>query len=163
MPSGIKSVNFRRASLILPSNIFFFIVLPLITNFIGGRLDEILHLPTVSLGFIEFIAALFLLILGGYFVLESIRILFVKGEGIPLGDVISSDQSNQLVTEGVYENTRNPMLFGYLLALCGLGLLAQSFSFSLILPGFYESLGFLAEEERGTFSRKEVRREISPL
>jgi protein-S-isoprenylcysteine O-methyltransferase Ste14 len=148
LTSKIKAINPRRVSLILPSSIFFFVVVTLLTNFIGGKLDMMLHLPAVNLGFIEVIAPLFLLAFGGYYVLESIRVLFVKGGGIPLGDVISSDQSIHLVTEGVYEKTRNPMLFGYLLALCGLGLLAQSPSFSLILPSFYLGLWIFWQKKR---------------
>ncbi len=127
----------RKFSLILPSSIFFFIILPLITAFFGGKLDEILQLPAIRLGFIEFMSAFAFLVLGGYYVFESIRILLIEGGGIPLGDVIPSDQSIQLVTKGVYRNTRNPMLFGYILVLCAVGILAKSFSFALILPGFY--------------------------
>lgn len=127
----------RKLSLILPSSIFFFIFLPLITAFFGGKLDEILHLPAIRLGFIELLSVFSFLVVGGYYVFESIRILLIEGEGIPLGDIIPSDQSIQLVTKGVYRDTRNPMLFGYVLVLCALGILAKSFSFALILPGFY--------------------------
>ena len=47
--------------------------------------------------------------------MESIRILLVRGRGIPLGDVFPEDQTTELITTGVYSQTRNPMLFGYLL------------------------------------------------
>ena len=133
---GLKG-KLRKLSLILPSSIFFFIILPLITAFLGGKLDEILHLPVIRLGFIEFLSVFSFFIVGGYYVFESIRILLIEGGGIPLGDVIPSDQSIQLVTKGVYRNTRNPMLFGYILVLCALGILAKSFSFALILPCLY--------------------------
>jgi protein-S-isoprenylcysteine O-methyltransferase Ste14 len=132
-----KLARTRKLLLILPSSIFFFILLPLITAFFGGKLDKILHLPAISFGFLQFLSVLFLLVVGGYYVFESIKILLKEGGGIPLGDVIPSDQSIQLLTKGVYKNTRNPMLFGYILVLCALGILAKSFSFALILPGFY--------------------------
>ena len=127
----------RKLSLILPSSIFFFIILPLITASIGGKLDEILYLPSLTLGFIEFLSVFSFLVVGGYYVFESIRILLIEGGRIPLGDVIPSDQSVHLITRGVYKNTRNPMLFGYILVLSALGILAKSFSFALILPGLY--------------------------
>jgi protein-S-isoprenylcysteine O-methyltransferase Ste14 len=78
-----------------------------------------------------------LLAYGGYFVIESIRVLLDEGGGVPLGDLIPSDQSRVLVTSGVYSRTRNPMLFGYFLCLCGLGLLEGSLSSAFSLPLIY--------------------------
>jgi len=54
-----------------------------------------------------------------------------------MGDLIPSDQSRTLITSGVYSRTRNPMLFGYLLCLCGLGLLEGSLSSAFLLPLIY--------------------------
>ncbi len=74
---------------------------------------------------------------GALVVYESIRALLVDGRGVPLGDLIPSQQSKRLITTGVYSYTRNPMLLGYLLALSGLGYAIRSPSATLILPAIY--------------------------
>ena len=132
--------SLRRYLLLIPSSVFFFIVVPIVTLYSGRLIDETLMLeinmwPNASAA----MGALFLL-LGGYFVLESIRVLLVTGGGIPLGDLIPSDQSEALVRDGVYSMTRNPMLFGYLLALSGGGLLTSSFSTAFVFPLLYTAL-----------------------
>lgn len=66
--------------------------------------------------------------------MESIRLLLVQGGGIPLGDVLQKDQTEQLITKGVYSDTRNPMLFGYLLCFIAIGLLMNSISIALVIP-----------------------------
>jgi protein-S-isoprenylcysteine O-methyltransferase Ste14 len=81
--------------------------------------------------------SLTILLVGGYYVVESIRILFVQGAGVPLGDVFPNDQSTNLITTGVYGQTRNPMLFGYLLCLISLGIVMISISIALIIPTLY--------------------------
>jgi protein-S-isoprenylcysteine O-methyltransferase Ste14 len=132
--------SLRRYLLLIPSSVFFFIAVPLFTLHSGRLIDETFMLelnmwPNASAA----MGVLFLL-LGGYFVLESIRVLLVTGGGIPLGDLIPSDQSEALVRDGVYSLTRNPMLFGYLLALSGGGLLISSFSTTFIFPLLYTAL-----------------------
>jgi protein-S-isoprenylcysteine O-methyltransferase Ste14 len=129
----------RRRLLLIPSSVFFFIVVPIATLYSGRLLDGALRLgphPSIAckLVGVTFLAS------GGYFVLESIRVLLVTGQGIPLGDIIPSDQSLNLVREGVYSLTRNPMLFGYLLALSGAGLMVCSFSTAVLLPLLYMAL-----------------------
>jgi protein-S-isoprenylcysteine O-methyltransferase Ste14 len=131
--------SLRRYLLLIPSSVFF-IMVPVVTLIAGEVLDEALKLelnlwPTAS----TTVGTLFL-VSGGYFVLESIRILLVTGKGIPLGDLIPSDQSKVLLIEGVFSMTRNPMLFGYLLALSGVGLLILSFSATFIFPLLYTAL-----------------------
>ena len=69
--------------------------------------------------------------------IESIRILLVRGKGIPLGDVFTEDQSTELITTGIYAQTRNPMLFGYLLVLVALGILMRSISIAFIIPSVF--------------------------
>ncbi|MCB2172822.1 isoprenylcysteine carboxylmethyltransferase family protein, partial [archaeon] len=75
-----------------------------------------------------------LILVGGYYVVESIRILLAKGKGIPLGDIFPEDQSTELITTGIYAQTRNPMLFGYLLCLIAVGLLLKSPSIAFVIP-----------------------------
>jgi len=130
----------RRALLLIPSSVAFFIVVPIITFYFGGLLDENLMPEIVAWPGVGTAVGAFLLLVGGFFVLESIRALLVKGNGVPLGDLIPSDQTEALVVEGVYSMTRNPMLFGYLLALSGGGLLLRSFSAAFVAPLLYAAL-----------------------
>jgi len=130
----------RRYLLLLTSSVFFFVVVPMVTLYSGSLIDEVL-LPSLNIWSTASAAvALLFLLFGGYFVLESIRVLLVTGGGIPLGDLIPSAQSETLVRDGVYSLTRNPMLFGYLLALSGVGLLTRSFSVALAFPLLYTAI-----------------------
>ena len=129
----------RRYLLLIPSSVFFFIIVPIFTLFSARLLDEALMLSLNAWYAGAAVGTLFLLV-GGYFVLESIRVLLVTGGGIPLGDLIPSDQSEALVRDGVYSKTRNPMLFGYLLALSGSGFLISSFSMAFTFPLLYTAL-----------------------
>lgn len=127
----------RKILLIIPSSIIFFLIVPVISLIFGRRLDMFLGLNSLELGTTETLFSLGLLLVGGYYVIESIRILLVRGGGIPLGDVFPEDQSTELITEGVYGQTRNPMLFGYLLCLIAMGILMKSISVTIIIPGGY--------------------------
>jgi len=127
----------RKILLIIPSSIIFFLIVPVISLIFGRRLDMFLGLNSLELGTTETLFPLGLLLVGGYYVIESIRILLVRGDGIPLGDVFPEDQSTELITEGVYGQTRNPMLFGYLLCLIAMGILMKSISVTIIIPGGY--------------------------
>jgi protein-S-isoprenylcysteine O-methyltransferase Ste14 len=126
-----------RRILIIPSSVFFFLIVPSATFVVGGRLDWLLGLPLIRQSLLVAVGALSLLVYGGYFVIESIRVLLDEGGGVPLGDLIPSDQSRALIVTGVYSKTRNPMLFGYFLFLCGLGLLEGSLSSAFLLPLIY--------------------------
>ena len=134
------NVGYRRLLLIIPSSIIFFILVPLISLFFGGKLDQVLGLQALRLGLPGTIITGILLLVGCYYVLESIKVLFVEGRGIPLGDVFPEDQSTELVTSGVYSQTRNPMLFGYLLCLIAMGIMMNSVSIAFIIPASF--IGF---------------------
>ena len=127
----------RKILLIIPSSIFFFLLVPLFSFFFGRHLDLLLELNTFNLGLMGILLSLTILLIGGFYVVESIRILLVQGEGIPLGDVFPNDQSANLITTGVYGQSRNPMLFGYLLCLISLGMVMKSISTTLIIPILY--------------------------
>jgi protein-S-isoprenylcysteine O-methyltransferase Ste14 len=127
----------RKILLIIPSSVFFFLFVPLFSFFFGRRLDLFLELNAFDLGWMRILLSLTILLVGGYYVVESIRILFVQGAGVPLGDVFPNDQSTNLITTGVYGQTRNPMLFGYLLCLISLGIVMISISIALIIPTLY--------------------------
>jgi protein-S-isoprenylcysteine O-methyltransferase Ste14 len=127
----------RKFGLITLSSIFFFIIVPSLTIFLGVRIDEIISPDYIEIGVFRIIISLLFFLTGAYYVLESIRVLYSKGGGVPLGDVFPEDQSLELLEEGIYAQTRNPMLFGYLLCIISVGVYLQSFSITLLLPGVY--------------------------
>ena len=120
--------------LIVPSSVFFFILVPLASSTVGRRIDALLGLPMLEPGIVGIVAVASLLLVGAYYVLGSIRVLFVEGGGVPLGDVLPINQSTELVTSDVYHSTRNPMLFGYLLCLIAQGVALNSVTTAFIIP-----------------------------
>ena len=130
----------RKILLIIPSSIIFFLIVPVISIIFGRRLDRVLRITPLDLGTLGTLFSIVLILVGGYYVIESIRILLVRGGGIPLGDVFPEDQSTELITEGIYGQTRNPMLFGYLLCLIAMGILMKSISVTIIIPAGFTIL-----------------------
>jgi len=132
--------SIRKILLIIPSSIIFFLLVPIISVFFGRRLDVFLGLSQTDLGVLTTPVSGVLILVGGYYVVESIRILLAKGKGIPLGDIFPEDQSTKLITTGIYAQTRNPMLFGYLLCLIAVGLLLRSPSIAFVIPTVFIAL-----------------------
>lgn len=130
----------KKNFLIVFSSVIFFLILPVLTLYVGNYVDQYLRLNPIGWNLPRITLSTLLLIIGFYYVLESIRILLVKGQGIPLGDVFPKEQSSELITSGVYAQTRNPMLFGYLLSIISLGLLRNSISIAFIIPIFFTIL-----------------------
>jgi protein-S-isoprenylcysteine O-methyltransferase Ste14 len=127
----------RNRLWLIPSSLFFFIAVPLATVHLGGKMDAMAGLEAFPGRPYGYTLGLPLLLVGPWVTLESIRVLLVEGQGVLLGDLVSSEQSTTLITEGIYARMRNPMLLGYLMALLGLGLVRQSVSASFVLPGAY--------------------------
>jgi len=132
--------SIRKILLIIPSSIIFFLLVPIISVFFGRRLDVFLGLSQTDLGVLTTPVSGVLILVGGYYVVESIRILLAKGKGIPLGDIFPEDQSTKLITTGIYAQTRNPILFGYLLCLIAVGLLLRSPSIAFVIPTVFIAL-----------------------
>ncbi len=141
LPSDVfnkrMNIECKKLLMIMPSSVIFFLLIPLGSLFFGKTMDGFLGFEAMSLGLTGILTATVLLLVGGYYVLESIRILFKKGRGIPLGDFFPEDQSTELITTGIYGQTRNPMLFGYLLCLIALGLLVNSVTSTFIVPTLF--------------------------
>jgi len=130
----------RKILLIIPSSIIFFLLVPIISVFFGRHLDMFLGLSQTDLGVLTTPVSGVLILVGGILLVESIRILYAKGKGIPLGDIFPEDQSTKLITTGIYAQTRNPMLFGYLLCLIAVGLLLRSPSIAFVIPTVFIAL-----------------------
>jgi len=130
-------VGNRKISLTLLSSVIFFLLVPAGALYIGGKIDRILDIVNFDFGFTGKILSVPLFLVGAYYVIESIRILLVRGKGVPLGDVFPKDQTSELITKGVYSQTRNPMIFGYLACVCAVGLSLNSVSTTFIIPLFF--------------------------
>jgi protein-S-isoprenylcysteine O-methyltransferase Ste14 len=132
--------NRAKALWLIPSSLFFFIFLPSLTLITAQFIENSLSIRQL-LGQSCVYTGLPFLIYGGYYILESIRILFSKGDGVPLGDLLPEEQSRILVIDGVYKRTRNPMLYGYLISFLGLGFILNSpitaFFFPLVYLGIW--------------------------
>jgi protein-S-isoprenylcysteine O-methyltransferase Ste14 len=124
----------RKILLIIPSSVIFFLLVPVFSVFFGKTLDTFLGLSPLSFGIVTSPISIVLLLVGGYYVIESIRILLAKGKGIPLGDIFPKDQTTELITTGIYAQTRNPMIFGYFLCLIAVGLVLKSPSIAFLIP-----------------------------
>lgn len=111
---------------IIIAAILFPVLIPGILLLLGQRLDSILF--SLTLYPIFNIVGVFIIVIGFLLSLASIWQLHRLGSGMPWGDVSPDDQSSNLVTDGVYKHSRNPMLLGFGLYLMGVGLFFGSFS-----------------------------------
>jgi protein-S-isoprenylcysteine O-methyltransferase Ste14 len=129
--------EFRKLLFVIPSSVIFFLIVPVVSVVFGEKLNTFLGLNPMMRGTAGTVLAVVLFLIGGYYVLESIRVLFIKGKGIPLGDILPEEQTTELITTGIYSQTRNPMLFGYLLCLITMGIALNSYSIALIIPSAF--------------------------
>jgi len=113
---------------------FIFVAVPILTYLIGKYLDRTLLLPefppfpvNLAVGFGVF---MFGLVIG----IKSTRMLYLKGRGLPWGEVKRKAQSTRLVTTGIYACCRNPMTFGYSLLPCGMGIMFMSPAMTFLIP-----------------------------
>jgi protein-S-isoprenylcysteine O-methyltransferase Ste14 len=120
---------------LIPSSLFFILV-PVVTLAAAGHVESALGLLTMSPAPYAY-SGLVMIAYGGYYVAESIRVLLVDGGGVPLGDLVPDEQSSSLLVDGIYSRTRNPKLYGYLVALMGLGVLRGSFLAAVAFPLLY--------------------------
>jgi protein-S-isoprenylcysteine O-methyltransferase Ste14 len=111
-----------------------FVIMPIITYFVGKWVDEVLTLPqyppfpfNLVFGFSIFASGLGLGI-------KSTRLLYMYGAGLPWGEARTIDQSSKLVTTGLYKYTRNPMILGYSMLPVGMGFMFQSMGMATIIP-----------------------------
>ncbi len=112
----------------LAAYLLIFILAPIVSFVVGNWLDAKLSLPrfpafpiNLFLGIIVFFSGLSLGI-------NSTRLLYSKGLGLPWGELNHAARSSRLVTSGPYAYSRNPIVLGYSLLPCGMGIMFQSLS-----------------------------------
>lgn len=114
--------------------LLFVVVIPLTTWWVGKWVDTVLLLPLFPPFPWNFIIGPIVLASGVGIAWGSIYQLYSAGHGLPWGDVDDAAQSTELVTTGLYQYTRNPMILGFLILLSGVGWVVQSITAIIIIP-----------------------------
>ena len=131
-----ESQKERRVSWrIIPVIVLLFVVVIPLTTWWGGKwVDMVLWLPVFPPFPWNFIIGPIVLASGVGIGWGSIYQLYRAGHGLPWGDVDDAAQSTELVTTGLYQYTRNPMILGFLILLSGVGWVVQSITAIVIIP-----------------------------
>lgn len=110
----------------LSTYLLIFVIAPVLTYVIGRWIDAYFSLPAfppfpynLSIGLGVFFSGLAIGI-------KSTRQLYSEGLGLPWGEVLRETQTTSLVTTGLYAYTRNPMVLGYSILPCGMGIMFRS-------------------------------------
>jgi protein-S-isoprenylcysteine O-methyltransferase Ste14 len=127
----VKYPRIRLKHLLVYTSIF---IVVLILIFIIGRvLDDIFLLPRFPQFPINIILGSVIFFSGLAIGIKATRALFKKGQGLPWGEFNGRSQTQKLVTNGIYAYTRNPMVLGYSLLPCGMGIMFRSLSMTLFI------------------------------
>nr|MDO8079429.1 isoprenylcysteine carboxylmethyltransferase family protein [Candidatus Freyarchaeota archaeon] len=138
---GEKARNRKRIAALIGGGILFVVILPIICIYVSQLIDSWFGFPKlIPMPFNFVIAAIFFAV-GFFWAIWSNVNLFRKGEGTPVPT--SETQTRKLVLNGAYKYTRNPMMFGYLLILIGLGFLFNSLFLTLGITSIY-TVGLVA-------------------
>ena len=125
----------RRITAQIISALFFIIVLPLIGIYLSSYIDDVVGFNRITNFPYNTILGLLIFTFGSLWTIWSNMDLFKKGKGSPVP--LKRTETTQLVISGHYIYTRNPMAFGYLCILVGLGFFVNSISmiciFSIIV------------------------------
>jgi protein-S-isoprenylcysteine O-methyltransferase Ste14 len=112
----------------------FLVVIPLGSLYVGRVIDALIIPPSFQLPAILGVPIAFT---GFVLSIASIWQLYSIGKGMPWGDVAADEQSSKLITVGLYRYTRNPMLLGTWVLLCGAGLALGSPSMAFLLSTLF--------------------------
>ncbi len=111
-----------------------FIAAPILTYFVGSFLDALFLFPSFPPFPINLILGSAVFFTGLAIGIKATRTLFKRGRGLPWGEFNGKSQSRTLVTNGIYAYTRNPMVLGYSLLPCGMGIMFRSISMTILIP-----------------------------
>jgi len=121
-----------RLAAMLLAGVVFLILLPLVVVRVGPALDQLLGLPGLEIGALNYLLGGLLLVVGLFFGLWSNYVQMTRGRGTPLPIM----PTQELLTKGPYRYCRNPMTLGTILAYLGLGVMAGTVSGIILVLGF---------------------------
>jgi protein-S-isoprenylcysteine O-methyltransferase Ste14 len=121
-----------RIAAMLLAGVLFLILLPLIVVRVGPYLDQLLGLPRIEIGALNYILGGLLVVVGLFFGLWSNYVQMTRGRGTPLPIM----PTQELLTKGPYRYCRNPMTFGTILAYLGLGIAVGTVAGIALVLGF---------------------------
>lgn len=127
-----------------------FIAAPLLTFIIGRALDSLLMFPSFPPLPINLITGFTTFFSGLAIGIKSTKVLLKYGGGLPWGELNGDSQTRALVAVGPYAYSRNPMVLGYSLLPCGMGLMFQSLGMAIFVPALTVALATIvikAKEE----------------
>jgi protein-S-isoprenylcysteine O-methyltransferase Ste14 len=101
-------------------------VAPILTYIIGGWIDIALSLPRFPPFPINLLVGFGVFFSGLAIGSKSTRRLYREGLGLPWGEAVRETRTSKLVTTGLYAYTRNPMVLGYSMLPCGMGIMFRS-------------------------------------
>ncbi len=127
----MKNNKKKRIVALIFGGLLTIVIIPLIFYILSKPLDIYFNLEILIPVPYNWIIGTPIFIFGFFWSLISNIQLFTEGKGGPIPR--SGIQTQKLVIKGVYKYSRNPMLFGYILALIGLGFILNSLFF-IILP-----------------------------
>ena len=111
-----------------------FVAVPILTYIVGRFLDKTFLLPEFPPFPVNLAVGSGVFAFGLAIGIRSTRLLYLKGRGLPWGEVKRKAQSTILVTTGIYACCRNPMTFGYSLLPCGMGIMFRSPAMTFLIP-----------------------------
>ena len=111
-----------------------FVVVPVITYFTGSWIDRYLSLPAFPPFPVNLFFGFAVFYVGLKMGIRSTRVLYSRGLGLPWGEARKDVETSRLVVTGPYAYTRNPMILGYSLLPCGMGLMFRSIGMSTTIP-----------------------------
>jgi protein-S-isoprenylcysteine O-methyltransferase Ste14 len=134
-PNNTDTTTYPRTKI---KHVFFyasiFITVPILTYLMGSFLDDVFLFPSFPPFPTNLVLGSVIFCTGLAIGIKATRTLFKKGRGFPWGEFNGKSQSKTLVTDGIYAYTRNPMVLGYSLLPCGMGIMFQSISMTIIIP-----------------------------
>lgn len=129
---AVQRPDISRAQLL--TYMLIFVVIPIITYITGRGIDLLLSLPAFPPFPVNLILGFTVFYVGLKMGIRSTKLLYRRGLGLPWGEARKEVETSNLVVTGPYAYTRNPMILGYSLLPCGMGLMFRSIGMSTTIP-----------------------------